>query len=75
MLKLPEDPDSDKPNEVADIALRRAQRFLRRIKHEPFIAIVVDEGRENVSVFHTTGIDHVKIQAIRDILDELEQTL
>ena len=67
----PPEPRSD----PADLALRRAHRFLRRIKHEPFVAIVVDRGVDKVDVFHTTGIDLPKINAIRRILDELENRL
>lgn len=59
----------------ADLALVRAQRFLRRIKEQPFVALVVDEGEQQVQVYHTTGIDRDKLAAIRRMLDELEATL
>lgn len=58
-----------------DLALRRAQRFIKRIKHEPFVAILVGPDRSQVDIFHTIGIDREKIQAIRRVLDELEATL
>lgn len=57
------------------MALQRARRFLRRVKHQPFLAIVIDEGRDKVHVYHTTGIDHEKIAAMRLMLDELEARL
>lgn len=62
-------------SDPVDLALGRARRFLSRIKHEPFVAIVVDRGKSKVDIFHTTGIDLEKIQAIREVLDELEETL
>jgi hypothetical protein len=49
--------------------------MLKRMKHGPFIALVIDEGRDRVSIMHTTGIDSDKIEACRLLLDELEASL
>lgn len=53
----------------------RARKFMRRLKHGPFLAFVIDEGKDRVHYFHTEGIDHTDIGAIRAMLDELEAKL
>lgn len=49
--------------------------MLRQMKSQPFVALVVDEGGEDVHVYHTTGIDREALAAIRQQLDDIEASL
>lgn len=58
-----------------DLALMRARRAIRKMKHSPFIAVIVDQGTDKVDLIHTAGISREDIATARGMLDALEASL
>jgi redox-sensitive bicupin YhaK (pirin superfamily) len=56
--------------EIADLSVARAERFLRRLKSDPFLAIVVTNGR--VRIF-AKDMDEEHLAIVRGALNEISE--
>ena len=59
------------PETPADLELRRSRRFLRRLRDNPFAAVVVDAHTGECETYYSPGMTQAQIDALRKMLDDL----